>query len=72
MTTFEQAKEEVKTYIADKLIPSIDIDKAAEAYVWAGIEKGDNGEGSMSAEISRMHSRTGNPIAFDFAAVDED
>ena len=72
MTTFNAAKEEVKAYIADLVRDGIDIDAAATAYVWYGIEKGDDGDGTMSAEIRAMDSLTGNPIPFSFSAVDED
>jgi len=72
MTTFEQAKSEVKSYIDGKLRPEINIDVAAEEYVWQGIERGDNGDGEMNAEIRATDSRTGTPVPFSFSAVDAD
>ncbi|MEO1408172.1 MAG: hypothetical protein AAFV54_17060 [Pseudomonadota bacterium] len=70
MTTFAEAVAEVKEYIDGKLCVGADIDKAAEAYVWYGIEKGAS-DGMMSAEIRGADSATGNPIDFSFSAVDE-
>lgn len=72
MTTFEQAHKEVMAYIDGKVRAGINIDRAASEYVWQGIEKGDDGQGYMHAEIRGMDSVTGNPVAFDFTAVDEE
>lgn len=72
MTTFEQAHAEVKAYISGKVRDDVDLDKAAAVLVWQGIENGDDGQGYMHAEIRGFHSATGNPIAFDFSAVDEE
>lgn len=72
MTTFAEAVAEVKDYIDGKLRGAVDLDKAAESYVWRGIEKGAESDGTMSAEIAGIDSATGNPIGFTFSAVDED
>lgn len=72
MTTFSDAVREVKAYIADRILPEMSLDATAEAYVWAGIEKGDNGNGEMSAEISARESRTGTPVPFTFTAVNDE
>lgn len=69
MATFKAAVAEVKSIIEEWVRPEIDVDTAAEWYVWRGIENGANEDGEMSAELRAFETRNGRPYPFTFRAV---